>query len=140
MTNVLKISHLTKKYHTKEKEIHAIKNIDLEIEKGEFICLVGSSGCGKSSLLNIISGLEKQSSGEIYFANKDYKIGYMFQEDSLFPWLTIEENSLLGLKILKKNTKENKEYVTKLLKKYNLYEFKDNYPNSLSGGMRQRVV
>lgn len=140
MTNVLKISHLTKKYHTKEKEIHAIKNIDLEIEKGEFICLVGSSGCGKSSLLNIISGLEKQSSGEIYFANKDYKIGYMFQEDSLFPWLTIEENSLLGLKILKKNTKENKEYVTKLLKKYNLYEFKDNYPNSLSGGMRQRVA
>ncbi len=140
MTNVLKISHLTKKYHTKEKEIHAIKNIDLEIEKGEFICLVGSSGCGKSSLLNIISGLEKQSSGEIYFANKDYKIGYMFQEDSLFPWLTIKENSLLGLKILKKNTKENKEYVTKLLKKYNLYEFKDNYPNSLSGGMRQRVA
>lgn len=140
MSNILKIKNLSKKYHTKEGEIIAIRNITLDVNEGEFIALVGTSGCGKSSLLNIIAGLEKETSGSITFPNDNCKIGYMFQSDCLFPWLSIYENCLIGLKIQKKDTKENREYVSSLLKKYNLYDFKDKYPKCLSGGMKQRVA
>lgn len=137
---ILEIKNLSKKYHTKEGEILAIKNINIDVLEGEFISLVGSSGCGKSTLLNIIAGLDKESVGSIKFYKENPKIGYMFQSDCLFPWLTIFENCLLGLKIQKKNTKENQDYVLNLLKKYNLYEFKDKYPTCLSGGMKQRIA
>lgn len=140
MNNVLKIKNLSKKYHTKEGEILAIKDINMEVNKGEFIALVGSSGCGKSTLLNIIANLDTSTTGTITMSEDDFKIGYMFQSDCLFPWLTIYENCLIGLKIQKNNTKENQEYVLNLLKKYNLYDFKDKYPKSLSGGMKQRVA
>ncbi len=140
MNKLLEIKNLSKKYHTKDGEIIAIKNINIDVLEEEFISLVGSSGCGKSTLLNIIAGLDKQSEGEIIFHKKKPKIGYMFQSDCLFPWLTIYENAILGLKIQKEDTLENKEYVIKLLKKYNLYEFKDKYPNCLSGGMKQRIA
>lgn len=140
MNNVLKIKNLSKTYHTKEGEILAIKDINMEVNKGEFIALVGSSGCGKSTLLNIIANLDTPTTGTISFTEDDFKIGYMFQSDCLFPWLTIYENCLIGLKIQNKNTKENQEYVSNLLKKYNLYEFRDKYPKSLSGGMKQRVA
>ncbi len=140
MNKILEIKNLSKKYHTKEGEIQAIQNINITISEGEFISLVGSSGCGKSTLLNIIANLDQEDTGAIKFYKDHPKIGYMFQSDCLFPWLTIYENCLLGLKIQNKNTKENQDYVLKLLKKYNLYEFKDKYPNCLSGGMKQRVV
>lgn len=140
MNKILEIKNLSKKYHTKDGEILAIKDINITVNKGEFISLVGSSGCGKSTLLNIIAGLDKESSGSILFNNDKPKIGYMFQSDSLFPWLTIYENCLLGLKITKNITKEQEEYVLNLLKKYNLYEFKDKYPTCLSGGMKQRIA
>lgn len=140
MSKKLEIKNLSKKYHTKEGEILAIKDINIKVEDGEFVALVGSSGCGKSTLLNIIANLDTASSGEIIFNKENSKIGYMFQSDCLFPWLTIYENCLLGLKINNKNTKENQEYVLNLLKKYNLYEFKDKYPRCLSGGMKQRIA
>ncbi len=140
MNKILEIKNLSKKYHTKDGEITAIQNINIDVLEGEFISLVGSSGCGKSTLLNIIAHLDKESSGSITFKNENPKIGYMFQSDCLFPWLTIFENCLLGLKIEKKITKESKKYVLDLLKKYNLYEFKDKYPTCLSGGMKQRIA
>ncbi len=140
MTKILEIKNLSKKYHAQEGEILAIENINMEINKGDFVALVGSSGCGKSTLLNIIAGLDNKSAGNILFGNENPKIGYMFQSDCLFPWLTIYENCILGLKISKKNTKENQEYVLSLLKKYNLDEFKDKYPTCLSGGMKQRIA
>ncbi len=140
MTKILEIKNLSKKYHTKEGEILSIQNLNIECVKGEFVSLVGSSGCGKSTLLNIIAGLDKQSEGEIVFHTDKAKIGYMFQSDCLFPWLTIYENCLLGLKIEKNITKENEKKVLDLLKKYKLYEFKDKYPNCLSGGMKQRIA
>ncbi len=140
MNKILEIKNLSKKYHTKDGEIVAIKDINIDVLEGEFISLVGSSGCGKSTLLNIIAGLDKQSEGQINFDSHVPKIGYMFQSDCLFPWLTIYENCLLGLKIQNINTKENQEYVLKLLKKYNLFEFKDKYPTCLSGGMKQRIA
>ena len=92
---------------------------------------------GKSTILSIIAGLEEKNSGTIEI---DGQIGYMLQKDSLLEWLTIYKNVLFGLEIGNKKSTENEQYVDNLLKKYNLYEFKDKYPNQLSGGMRQRVA
>lgn len=138
MNNILKISKLTKKYHTKKGEILAVDEFNLDLFANDFVAIVGPSGCGKSTILSILSGLEKKTSGEIINYNK--KIGYMLQTDALFDWLTILDNCLLGLKIQKKLTKKNKEYVIELLNKYGLKDFINSYPNSLSGGMRQRVA
>ena len=138
MNNLLKVININKKYNTLEGEIIALENISFEINKNDFVSIVGPSGCGKSSILNIISGLDKNYKG-IVQKNNNIIIGYMLQEDSLFPWLTVFENAILGLKIKRLNTKENISYVVNLLKKYNLYEFKDSYPSSLSGGMKQRL-
>ncbi len=139
MNNLLKIKDLTKSYHTKEGEILAIKEINFNINKGEIISLVGPSGCGKSTLLSIIAGLDQLDKG-IIKKDKDLKIGYMLQNDALLPYLTIYDNCILGLKIQHNLTKERLDYVDYLLKLYNLDEFKNNYPSSLSGGMKQRVA
>lgn len=135
---ILTIKNLSKTYYTKEKEILAINDLSLTINENSITAIVGPSGCGKSTLLNIIGNLEEKTSGKIIF-NKN-KIGYMFQNDCLFPWLTILDNCLLGLKIEKKLTKEKKEYVINLLTNYGLKDFIYSYPNNLSGGMRQRVL
>lgn len=139
MNNLIDVKNLTKKYHTKEGEIEAIKDFNLELTKGEIISLVGPSGCGKSTILSIIAGLSKESSGCI-LTKDNLKIAYMLQSDALLPWLTIYDNAILGLKIQNKLTKENIDYVNYLLEFYNLKDFKDNYPKSLSGGMKQRVA
>ena len=138
MNNILTINNLSKKYYTKEKEILAIDNISLNIEENSITAIVGPSGCGKSTLLNIIGKLDKQTKGTIKY-NKD-KIGYMFQTDCLFPYLTILDNCLIGLKIQHKLTKENIDYVKKLLSDYGLKDFINSYPKNLSGGMKQRVA
>lgn len=140
LTNsILSVHNLSKTYHTLSGETKAINNISFDINKGDFICIVGPSGCGKSSILNIISNLDNDYDGNVIIKD-NINVSYMFQNDTLFPWLTILDNALLGLKISKKLNKDSKEYVIHLLKKYNLYEFKDKYPSNLSGGMRQRVV
>lgn len=134
--NILKIEHLKKIYHTKEREYLAVEDFSFNLKKGDFIAIVGPSGCGKSTILSILCGIEEKSEGKIK-NNKSLKFGYMLQGDNLFEWETIYKNCLLGLEI--QNKLENKKYVDKLLKTYGLYEFKDSYPNELSGGMRQRV-
>ena len=140
MKNVLlKINNLTKNYHTVKAETIAINNLSLDIYENEILAIVGPSGCGKSTLLSILANLEEKTSGEITL-NTDCEIGYMLQEDSLFPWLTVLDNALVGLDIKNKKNKENVEKTINLLKKYGLYEFKDLYPSNLSGGMRQRVA
>lgn len=137
MNSILKINNLSKTYYTLEKEVKAVDNFSLELIDGDFVALVGPSGCGKSTILSILSGLETYDNGTIE-TNK--RIGYMLQTDALFDWLTILENCLLGLKIRKELTEENKEYVLNLLEKYGLKEFINSYPRHLSGGMRQRVA
>ena len=139
MNKILTISNLEKSFHTRDGEIKALESVSFDVEEKEFISIVGPSGCGKSTILSILAGLEEKSKGTINFS-KDYTIGYMLQNDSLFEWRTVLENCLLGLEINKKLTKENKDYVIYLLKTYGLEEFMDEYPSRLSGGMRQRVA
>lgn len=139
MNQILQIKNLTKTYYTKKCEIEALKNINLKVNEKDFIAIVGPSGCGKSTLLSIIGNLEIQTSGQI-IKKDNLKIGYMLQDDCLFDHLTIYENCILGLKINRILTKENKENVNNLLKKYDLDKFMNNYPKDLSGGMRQRVA
>lgn len=137
MKEVLKVKKISKKYQAVNGEVEALKDISFSIKEGEFVSLIGPSGCGKSTILSIIAGLEEKSAGEIEI---DGEIGYMLQKDSLLEWLTIYKNVLFGLEIRKQKTTENVQYVDNLLKKYHLYEFKDKYPNQLSGGMRQRAA
>ena len=139
MKKILDIKNLYKNYHTKKCEIEALNNVNFSINEGDFIGIVGPSGCGKSTLLSLIGDLEKPTKGNI-IKDSDIKIGYMLQDDCLFPWLTIYENCLLGLKMKKICNKENMDNVKKLLETYGLSEFINNYPKDLSGGMRQRVV
>ena len=139
MSSILKIDKLCKNYHSKEGVVVALDNINLDIKNGEYIAIVGPSGCGKSTLLNIIGGIDKKSSGEIIM-NDDIRIGYMLQNDCLFPWLNILDNCLIGLKIGNNLNDESVVYVKDLLNTYGLSDFMYKYPGSLSGGMKQRVA
>ena len=145
MKEILKLDNIGKKYQAKNGEIEALCNISFEVYEGEFVSIIGPSGCGKSTLLSIIAGLEEKTSGSIFIeGNKTDKmtgrIGYMLQKDSLLEWRNIYNNIMIGLEITHSKNKENEAYAVELLKKYNLYEFKDKYPTQLSGGMRQRVA
>lgn len=134
---ILNIQNLSKSFFTLDGEIEVLKDLNLSLKEGEKIAIVGPSGCGKSTVLNLISGLIKPSKGSISL-NGD--VGYMFQKDNLLEWRTIYKNITIGLEIKGKITNEQKETIDTLLKKYGLYDFKNSYPNELSGGMRQRVA
>ena len=139
--NIIELKGITKSYGKDT----ILDNLSLNIKKNEFLTLLGPSGCGKSTLLSIIAGLEEKNKGTLYIDGEENngispKIGYMLQKDSLLEWRSIYKNVILGLEIRKINTEENRRYVEELLKKYHLYEFKDKYPNQLSGGMRQRAA
>ncbi len=139
MNKILEVRDLKKNFQTVNGEINAINNISFDLYDKEFLCIVGSSGCGKSTLLNILAGLDNKTSGIIKY-KEGLKIGYMLQEDALFPWLNILDNAMIGLKITKTDTKENEKFVKSLLIKYGLKDFIYKYPKELSGGMRQRVL
>lgn len=136
---LLEITNLSKIYHTEKDDVLALENINFDVYDNEFISIVGPSGCGKSTILSILAKLEDKTSGDINFF-KDLSIGYMLQDDCLFFWKSILDNCLVGLEIAGKLTTESKDYVLSLLKTYGLYDFKDMFPSSLSGGMRQRVA
>ena len=145
MEKILEVKNVSKTYQNKEGEVLALENVNFKVRKGEFVSIIGPSGCGKSTLLSIIAGLESKTTGEIYIEgekeeNISQKVGYMLQRDCLLEWRNILNNTMFGLEIKGMKNKENKEYVENLLKKYNLYDFKDKYPSELSGGMRQRVA
>lgn len=139
MKNILEIKNLKKIYHTKTQEIMAVKDFSFDIKKGDFIAIVGPSGCGKSTILSILCGLEKKSDGIINL-DKNEKIGYMLQQDSLFEWRNILNNCLLGLEINNTLNEDSKNKVINLLTTYGLKDFIYSYPDNLSGGMRQRVA
>ena len=136
---LLIVNNLYKSYYSLKEETEVLDDISFDVNKNDFIAIVGPSGCGKSSILNIIANLDKNYFGKV-IKKDSIKIGYMFQQDALFPYLTIYENAILGLKIEKNLNTNSIKYVLNLLKKYNLLDFKDKYPNELSGGMKQRLA
>ena len=137
---LLEFKNVGKNYHNMEGEIEALKNISFTINEGDFVAIVGPSGCGKSTILSILAKLDNVSSGKIITEKDHLKCGYMFQQDTLFDWLSIMDNCLLGPKINKNLDDKIINKCTELLKTYDLYEFKDRYPHELSGGMKQRVA
>jgi NitT/TauT family transport system ATP-binding protein len=123
----------------------ALKNINLQVQSGEFLCIVGPSGCGKSTLLHLIAGLHPQTSGDVLVDNTPVQGPgtdriLIFQELGLFPWLTVAQNVEFGMR-MKGITKAQREaQVRDYLRLVHLHQFKDSYIHQLSGGMRQRVA
>ncbi|MEH6945746.1 ABC transporter ATP-binding protein [Bacillus sp. JJ634] len=140
----LTINSIYHTYFTQETATTALKDISLNIEKGEFVSFLGPSGCGKTTLLSIIAGLFPATSGSIQLGGKplksdqDTSIGYMLQQDYLFPWKTIEENVTLGLTLQK--LKDTNSKALKLLEAVGLVGVEKQFPKQLSGGMRQRAA
>ena len=143
MGKTLSIQNVNKSFTVDGQKVDVLKDINLEVQEGEFIAIVGHSGCGKSTLIKIIAGLEKNDTGLVTVDGKEVNgpgmdRGMIFQEHRLFPWMSIEKNVQLGLKGLSKEEK------TKLSDQYlelvKLSEFKKAYPSQLSGGMSQRAA
>lgn len=118
--------------------LEVLKDINLEVKKGEFVSILGPSGSGKTSLFRIISGLDQADRGQIYRENKE--IGYMPQDDSLLPWKNLEDNIALPLLLKGKEKEEIKEAYYDLLPFFGLEGFEKYYPSQLSGGMKQRAA
>ena len=145
MNGFLKVNSIQMIYQTPGQETMAVKDVSFCVEKGEFISIVGPSGCGKSTILSCMAGLREQQAGEIMLEGKSIaesreKIGYMLQSDNLMPWRSVWRNVLLGLEIKKQTDEDSVEYVKTLLKRYDLWQFRDAFPAQLSGGMRQRAA
>lgn len=137
---LLEIKNLGKIYNSLHDSTVAVENVTFNVYEKEFVAIVGPSGCGKSTILSILAGIEEKTSGEIKFNKENIRLAYMLQKDSLFPWRTILDNCLIGLEVTNNLTEENKDYVLHLLDTYGLHDFIYKYPDSLSGGMRQRVA
>lgn len=141
----LKIQNLCKSFDINDKKINVLNNLNMSIQDGSFVTIVGKSGCGKTTLLRILCGLEKQSEGSIEFTgnlqenNSKRKIGIVFQEPRLMSWLTVEQNMAFPL-IKEKDKNLVYDKVNKYLKMLGLESFKDAYPHQISGGMAQRVA
>lgn len=143
--SLVEIKNMNLIYQSLDSETFALQDINLTINKHEFVAIVGPSGCGKTTILSLIAGLIKPTTGQITVENKqpnvkDDMCGYMFQRDNLLPWRTIEKNIYFGLEIKHKNTAERKNYALTLANKYGIGEFLKKHPSELSGGMRQRVA
>ncbi len=142
----VKIRNLKKDYRIGNKTISALKNINLLIPKGSFTTIVGKSGCGKTTLLRLLSELEKPSDGQIEFnfdgikaGGHKNRVGIVFQESRLMPWLTVKENMAFPL-FKTKSKGEIDEIVEKYLLIMGLEKFKDAYPSQISGGMARRTA
>lgn len=145
MNEILKFNDVSYFYQTKNDEIFALNKITFNVLEEDFVSIVGPSGCGKTTILSLIAGLLKPSSGKVILDGSEKidtkKIGYMFQRDMLFDWRSVWKNITLGIELQKPDDKEKKlQLAEELLKKYSLYNFKNKKPRELSGGMRQRVA
>jgi ABC-type nitrate/sulfonate/bicarbonate transport system ATPase subunit len=137
----LRVSNLSHTIETTD----VLRNVTLSVEHGEFVTLVGPSGCGKSTLLNIIAGLAEPDHGDVWLdaAQDGQRLGrvaYMPQRDALLPWRSVIDNAILGLEIAGIHRGEARERATRLLPRFGLEGFGERYPDTLSGGMRQRAA
>ena len=152
MNEILKIKNITKDYGIKGFRTRVLKDISLNVNKGDFIAIMGPSGAGKTTLLNIMSTLDKQTSGDVILdgidvskvKNKELsklrreKIGFIFQDYNLLDNMTLMNNIALPLALGKKKSKEIEEKVINIAKKFGLENHLDKYPYQLSGGQKQR--
>ncbi|EIT85541.1 ABC transporter [Fictibacillus macauensis ZFHKF-1] len=141
----LQLKDIGQTYYSKQAATTALEDITFSVAEGEFISFLGPSGCGKSTLLSIIAGLLSPTTGTVtlrgqHITKPHPKIGYMLQQDYLFPWKTIQENIMTGLKLQHQLTPERIEYTLALMKEIGLSDTLSLYPKALSGGMRQRVA
>jgi NitT/TauT family transport system ATP-binding protein len=133
------------RYFGMEGETEALDGISFTVAPGEFVAIIGQSGCGKSTLLSLISGILQPTGGAVLVDGKPVtgpnpRIGYMLQQDYLFEWRTILENTLLGAEIQGADMTKARARATQLLTRYGLGQFLHHLPRQLSGGMRQRVA
>ena len=149
---ILKVENLTKIYGKDEAKVVALNDVSLEVEKGEFIAIIGPSGSGKSTLLHTMAGLEPPTEGKVYFYEKNMyemskkdlailrreQIGIIYQFYNLLPTLNVEENITLPVELDKKKINKNK--LESILKFLNLEERRKHLPNELSGGQQQKVA
>lgn len=134
----IRIDQVSKAYGPAGTHVLALEQLSLEVERGEFVCLVGASGCGKSTLLNLIAGLDRPSLGSIEVNGG--RVGLLFQDAALFPWLTVESNIDLALRLRHVPRGDRRSRVQELIELVHLQDFGDKRPHELSGGMRQRVA
>ncbi len=139
---ILEIRGLGKAFSVNDESPNILEQINFSVSRGELICIIGRSGCGKSTLLNILAGFTPPTTGQVLLKGRPVtKPGpdrcVVFQEDALFPWLTVEENVAFGLRGPKRKVKEA---VGRILEMVGLDEFRDYLPREISGGMKQRVA
>lgn len=145
-THIIDIQGLSKSFATEAGEcLTALDNVTLTIQPQSFTCIVGPSGCGKSTILRIASGLEKATHGQVLHKGSPVlkpcaDIGLVFQEYSLFPWLSVLDNVAVGPEFAGVDKKTRHKDAMTFLGMVNMVEFKDAFPHELSGGMRQRVA
>ena len=144
----ISLRNVYKAYYTNRKMSEArivLNDINLDIEEGEFVCLIGPSGCGKTTILNLIAGFERPTKGEVTFNGRPIERpsperGVVFQEFSLFPWLSTAGNIMLALECKNVPEKERRQIAEEALRTVGMVKFADTRPNTLSGGMKQRVA
>jgi NitT/TauT family transport system ATP-binding protein len=136
---------LCKSYEDRRRgRVEVLRDVNLEVRDGEFVCIVGASGCGKTTLVRIVDGLIPWDSGEVLVDDRSVhepgpERAFVFQGDSLYPWRTVADNAGFGLEVQDKPRSESRSVVERLLRLVGLSGFADHYPHELSGGMRQRV-
>jgi NitT/TauT family transport system ATP-binding protein len=131
------IDGVTKTFSSGSSAVTALDDISLTVRQGEFVCILGASGCGKSTLLNLVAGLEAPTQGAVHRAGEP---SFMFQDAALFPWLSVEQNVELPLKLRKVPKADRRARVRQLLEMVQLGAFAKRQPHELSGGMRQRAA
>jgi NitT/TauT family transport system ATP-binding protein len=141
----IEIKNVSVEFQQKKEKFAALNDVSLSISEGEFICLLGQSGCGKTTLLNAIAGFEKTTSGSIKIGGQevgkpDAKNTFLFQNYGLLPWRTVQHNVELGLENRKLSKAERQAISDKYINLVGLDDFKKSHPNQLSGGMQQRVA
>ena len=141
---VLEVQNVTRRFESNRQAVTALENVSFQVHEGEFVCIVGASGGGKSTLLNIIAGLDAPDAGHTFFDGR-HVTGpgpdriLVFQEPALLPWLNVRQNVEFGLKLKRMAARESAERVQRYLDLVHLGAYQELHPHELSGGMRQRV-
>jgi NitT/TauT family transport system ATP-binding protein len=139
----IELIDISKSFITPKGSIAVFKNLNLSIGSGEFVSIIGPNGCGKTTLFNIIIGLDNEYTGYVnldHIEDRRTAIAYMMQKDLLLPWKTVYQNIIIGLDIQGKANSHTKDYVMQYLKRFGISNLIDCYPLKLSGGERQKVA